>query len=501
MSDSGDNSQVGSRFAQTVRGAGGKIIRETQRVGDQGLYAPVEDTEGNIIGVWEDIKYRMMYGNLSLFTDLYELTMAQAYFEEGMTGDAVFSLFVRRLPPQRNFLLACGLESVLDLLEKLRFEEDDLAYLASLQMFSDDFISQLRDLRFTGSVYAVPEGTPVFANEPILEVVAPLPEAQIVETLVMNQIHLQTVLASKAYRVVTAAAGRPVVDFGARRMHGIDAGLKAARAFYIGGVTATSNVLAGQQYGLPLAGTMAHSYIQSHEDEARAFAAFAQRYPETVLLVDTYDTIAGVHKVIELAKEMGEDFKIKAVRLDSGDLLALSKEARGLLDQAGLDKVGIFASGGLDEYIVAQLVASEAPIDGFGVGTKMGVSNDAPDLDIAYKLAQYAGKGRLKLSTGKPILPGRKQVFRMTENGCDVIGQAGEDLSGRRLLIAVMHNGEHLPSSRVNMKSARIHTEQETAVLPDHVRGITEAVPPYPVEVSRRLSQFQKTIEDEVIGG
>ncbi len=236
----------------------------------------------------------------ALFTDLYELTMLQAYFEEDMAGRAAFSLFVRRLPERRNYLLACGLEDVLAFLETLRFDEAALAYLDGLGRFSSRFLAWLRDLRFTGDVHAVPEGTPVFANEPILEIEAPIAEAQLVETFVINQVHLQTVLASKAARVVDAAAGRIVVDFGLRRIHGIDAGLKSARAFHVAGVQATSNVAAGQRYGLKVAGTMAHSYIQAHDDEYEAFRAFARLYPDTVLLVDTYDTLAGVRKVVDL---------------------------------------------------------------------------------------------------------------------------------------------------------------------------------------------------------
>ncbi len=438
---------------------------------------------------------------LALFTDFYELTMLQAYFEEGMTEEAVFSLFVRRLPARRNFLLACGLDTVLGYLESLRFGDDALAYLAALGKFSDHFLDWLRDFRFTGDVYAVPEGTPVFANEPLLELVAPIQQAQLVETFVMNQIHLQTVLATKAQRVVTAALGRPVIDFGARRIHGIDAALKAARAFYIGGAVATSNVLAGQQFGVPVTGTMAHSYIQAHQDEAAAFRAFAQLYPDTVLLVDTYDTLAGVGKVIALAKTLGEDFKVKAVRLDSGDLLALSREARRLLDKAGLSKVEIFASGGLDEDRVAELLSAGAPIDGFGVGSSMGVSNDAPVLDMAYKLCEYAGQGRLKLSTGKPVLPGRKQVFRMTENERDlrdVIARADEDLPGRALLVPVMRHGERLETGRVNLESARKYAQQQIARLPNHLCAITQARSPYPVEVSQALLLFQKTVKDRV---
>ena len=438
---------------------------------------------------------------LSLFTDFYELTMLQAYFEEGMTEEAVFSLFVRRLPSHRNFLLSCGLDTVLKYLENLRFGDDALAYLASLKNFTDHFLGWLRDFKFTGEVYAVPEGTPVFANEPLLEIVAPLPQAQLIETYVMNQIHLQTVLATKAQRVVSAAEGRPVVDFGARRIHGIDAALKAARAFYIGGVSATSNVLASKQFGVPVTGTMAHSYIQAHQDEAAAFRAFARFYPETVLLVDTYDTLDGVRKVITLAKTLGQDFKVKAVRLDSGDLLYLSKKARYLLDQAGLSTVEIFASGGLDEERVAELLSAGAPINGFGVGSSMGVSNDAPVLDIAYKLCEYAGQGRLKLSTGKPILPGRKQVFRMTENERnvgDIIARADEKLGGRALLVPVMRHGERLKTGCVDLESSRKYAQQQIALLPTELCAITQARSPYPVVVSQELSLFQKKVKEQV---
>lgn len=438
---------------------------------------------------------------LALFTDFYELAMVQAYFEEGMTEEAVFSLFVRRLPTQRNFLLACGLDTVLDYLENLHFRDDDLAYLASFDKFSDRFLEWLRDFRFSGDVHAVPEGTPIFANEPILEIVAPLPQAQIVETFVINQIHVQTLLATKAQRVVAAARGLPVVDFGARRMHGLDAALKAARAFYIGGVVATSNVLAGKQFGVPVTGTMAHSYIQAHPDEVSAFRAFVRLYPDTVLLVDTYDTLAGVRQVIKLANALGEDFRVRAVRLDSGDLGMLSQKVRCLLDKAGLHKVGIFVSGGLDEYKIAELVSSGAPISGFGVGTHMGVSSDVPYLDIAYKLCEYAGRGRLKLSSGKSVLPGRKQVFRLAENGRDVrdvIAKADEDLPGRPLLAAAMHNGKRLASSRVSLSSVRDYAQQQIARLPDRVNAIAPAKPPYPVEVSQALLLYQKQIAAEV---
>ena len=438
---------------------------------------------------------------LALFVDLYELTMPQAYLEENMVEDAVFTLFVRRLPKGRNYLLACGLDTVLDYLESLRFSEEALTYLATLKTFSDRFLSWLSDYRFAGDVCALPEGTPLFANEPILEIVAPLPQAQLVETFVMNQIHLQTLLASKAQRVVAAAAGRPVVDFGARRMHGVDAALKGARAFFIGGVTATSNMLAGQRYDLPVAGTMAHSYIQAHDDEADALRAFTLSYPDATLLVDTYDTAAGVHKVIALARELGRDFRVAAVRLDSGDLSALSRQTRRSLDEAGLQRIGIFASGGLDEYTVAALVASGAPIDGFGVGTSMGVSDDAPTLDIAYKLCEYAGRGRLKLSESKPVLPGRKQVFRVAEGGQDVrdvIARSSEDLPGRPLLVKMMEGGKRLPSAGVELKAIREYAREQTSRLPAAVRELAEPEAPYRVDVSASLSDLQTKVAAQV---
>lgn len=440
---------------------------------------------------------------LALFTDLYELTMLQAYFDSGMTGEAVFSLFVRRLPPGRNYLLACGLSEVLSCLEHLRFTEDALAYLAALGQFSAAFLDWLADFRFTGAVHALPEGTAVFANEPILEVVAPIAEAQLVETLVMNQIHLQTLLASKAARVVAAAEGRRVVDFGARRMHGADAALKAARAFYIAGVDATSNVLAGRVYGVPVAGTMAHSFVQACPDELAAFRRFTRSYPHTVLLVDTYDTLRGIDHVIELARECGRDFQVTAVRLDSGDLIALAKAARARLDAAGLGHVGIFLSGGLDETEVARIIVAGTPVDGFGVGTAMGVSADAPSLDLAYKLAAYEGRGRVKLSAGKPVLPGRKQVFRIEEEGRavrDVIARADEALSGRPLLVPVMREGRRLAEAEVTLADIRAHAAAERARLPETLRGLAPAAPPYPVTVSERLAADQREVIAAIAG-
>ncbi len=440
--------------------------------------------------------------NVGLFTDLYELTMLQAYFEAGHNEEATFSLFVRRLPEGRNYLLACGLDDVLTYLETLSFSGEAIAFLRSLDQFSDAFLGWLKDFHFSGSVDAVAEGTPVFANEPILEVTAPIAEAQIAETFVMNQVHLQTVLASKAARVVEAAAGRTVVDFGARRIHGVDAANKAARAFHIAGVAGTSNVLAAKLYGIPAMGTMAHSFIQSYEDEIQAFRDFTRVYPETVLLVDSYDTLAGIDKLIALSLELGDAFRVRAVRLDSGDLGDLAIESRARLDAAGLKDVEIFASSSLDEYRIAELVAGGAPIDGFGVGTRMGVSEDAPSLDIAYKLCAYAGTGRVKLSPGKPILPGRKQVFRVAEDGAavsDVIARKDEELEGRPLLAPVMRNGTRLDAGRVTLDDIRAHAKAELNRLPAATRALLPADQPYPVSVSEALSRYHEEIKEMVI--
>jgi nicotinate phosphoribosyltransferase len=436
----------------------------------------------------------------ALLTDLYELTMLQAYFEEQMSERAAFSLFVRRLPARRNYLVACGLDDVLSYLETLRFDAASLAYLDSLGRFSKRFLQSLETFRFTGDVHAVAEGTPVFAGEPLLEIEAPIAEAQLVETLVMNQIQLQTVLASKAARVLEAAAGRQVVDFGLRRMHGIDAGLKAARAFHIAGIAATSNVAAGQAYGIPVAGTLAHSYVQAHDDEYAAFRAFARLYPDTVLLVDTYDTLGGVREVVQLARELGPAFRVSGIRLDSGDLATLSRAARQMLDAAGLAGVTIFASGGLDEDQVARLVGASAPIDGFGVGTDMGVSRDAPSLDIAYKLVEYGGRPRIKLSLGKELLPGRKQVFRVERDGVidhDVLGRRDDDSPGRRLLAPVMSGGERLPAGRVSLAAARAHAARERERLPRRLRDLAAADPPFAVDVSPALGAALDQAEQE----
>ncbi|NVJ03079.1 nicotinate phosphoribosyltransferase [Myxococcus sp. AM009] len=431
----------------------------------------------------------------ALLTDLYQLTMTEAYLEEGMWDEAVFSLFARRLPHRRNYLLAAGLDDALRYLEQLRFGAEALDWLASQGRFSDRLLGWLERFRFSGDVDAVPEGTPVFAEEPLLEVRAPLPEAQLVETYLLNQVHFQTTVASKAARVVTAAAGRHVMEFGLRRYHGTDAGLKVARAAYLAGVDSTSNVLAGKAYGIPLAGTMAHSYVQAHDDELEAFRAFVRVHPDATLLVDTYDTLRGVQHVIRLARELGEDFQVRSIRLDSGDLLALSKASRELLDEAGLEQVRVYASGGLDEDAVARLVASGAPIDSFGVGTAMGVSSDAPALDMAYKLVAYAGRPRVKLSSGKLLLPGAKQIYRREVDGVargDVLTCRQDVAPGRPLLQPAMRGGQRLPEASPTLEDSRDYARREVSRLPPRIRALSPTRQPYPVELGQALRRARE---------
>jgi nicotinate phosphoribosyltransferase len=435
--------------------------------------------------------------NAGTLTDLYQLTMLQSYFEHRMNDIAVFDLFVRRLHPNRNYLVASGLEDVLHYLEALSFSDEHLSYLRSLNRFSSDFIDYLGSLRFTGDVYAVREGTVVFANEPLLEIVAPLPQAQIIETFVINQIHLQTLAASKAARVVAAAQGRSIVDYGLRRIHGTDAGLKAARAFYIAGVDATSNVLAGEIYGIPVSGTMAHSFIQAHDSEYEAFRHFAETFPNGTMLVDTYNTLDGVQHVIRLARELGTAFRVTGVRLDSGDLTTLSKESRRLLNEAGLSNLKIFASGNIDEYAIGSLIQSGAPIDGFGVGTHMGTSADVPYLDMAYKLVEYAGVPRMKFSPAKSTLPSRKQVFRAVVNGKatgDVIACFGETLPGRTLLEPVMVEGRRI-GTPPTLTDLRSHCAGDIDQLPPQLLASTPTDQPYSVAMSAQLLALQQTLQ------
>jgi nicotinate phosphoribosyltransferase len=438
----------------------------------------------------------------ALFTDLYELTMAQAYAVEHMDQAAVFELTFRRMPGKRNFIVAAGIGDVLDFLTNFRFNREDLDYLRKRRDCSEVFVQQMEGLRFTGDVYALPEGTLVFPNEPIVQVVAPILEAQLMETFVLNQIHFQSLAAAKAARVVGAAKGRSVVDFGSRRAHGTDAALKVARATYLAGGAGTSNLLAGQIYGIPVFGTMAHSYVQAHDSEAASFEAFADLYPETTLLVDTYDTLEGVRKVIDLSRKLGERFRVRAVRLDSGDLGSLASQTRRMLDEADLKHVTIFASSSLDEYQIHDLVTAGAPIDAFGVGTKLAVMEDASHLDMAYKLVEYGGKGRLKLSTKKVLYPGRKQVFRRVEAGhmeYDLIGRFDEELPGERLLQPVMRRGR--PTGEVDLEESRRRFHRELQRLPDHLKTLESSSDPYAVRFSERLQEDLDRIRRELACG
>lgn len=412
-----------------------------------------------------------------LLTDLYQLNMVQAYLERGETKTAVFEFFVRALHPRRKFLIAAGLEQALGFLENLRFSPDEIDWLATYGQFGKSLLDYLAAFRFTGDVHAMPEGTAFFANEPVLRVTAPLPEAQLVETRLINILHFQCLIAAKAARFVLAAPGKLLVDFGLRRAHGAEAGLLAARASYIAGFAGTATLLAGKLYDIPLFGTMAHSFIQAHDDETSAFENFARSRPEElVLLIDTYDTEAAARKVVALAPRLKErGIRIRGVRLDSGDLIALSKSVRRILDDGGLKDVTIFASGGLGEDQLLAAVRTQAPIDGFGIGTSLTTSSDVPALDCAYKLQEYAGRARRKLSSGKATWPGRKQVWRRfmpdgTMAG-DVLSLEEDDHPGERLIQPMMQAGQrlHKPES---LSEIRARAAENIKTLPEPLRRL-----------------------------
>jgi len=434
-----------------------------------------------------------------LLTDLYELTMLQAYFEQRMNGPAVFELFVRKLPPHRNFLIAAGLAQVLEYLADLRFAAADLAWLRSCGRFTSAFVDSLADLRFTGDIDALPEGTVFFADEPILRVTAPLREAQLVESRVMNLVHYETLVATKAARSVLAAPDRLLVDFGLRRAHGGEAGLLSARASYIAGFSGTATVEAGRRFGIPIYGTMAHSYVQAHADELAAFECFARAQPDNaMLLIDTYDTERAAHKVVLLASKLAaEGLAIRGVRIDSGDLGEHARRVRAILDAAGLTGITIFASGNLDEYRLRELVAQRAPIDGFGIGTRMNTSADAPYLDCAYKLQEYDGRARRKRSEGKATWPGCKQVFRQhAPDGTlagDVLTLAAEPRHGMPLLAPVLRDG-HPVAPAPTLAAMRSHARAELATLPTPLRSLEDAEP-YPVEVAPALRLLAAEID------
>ncbi len=431
-----------------------------------------------------------------LLTDLYQLTMWEAYLSEGMDETAAFEFYVRDLPARRGFLIASGLDSLLGFLENLSFSAVEISYLEGTGRFSRRLLDRLAVFRFTGDLYALPEGTAFFAGEPLIRVVAPIGQAQLVETRAINLLHFETLIATKAARCTLASGGRAIlVDFGLRRAHGAEAGLLAARASRIAGFAGTATVLAGARYGIPVFGTMAHSYIEAHESEEEAFVTYARANRDNVtLLIDTYDPLRGACRAAAAAKKLAaEGIRTHAVRLDSGDILSLSKEIRALLDREGLREVQIFVSGNMDEQEIRRLLAGGAPIDGFGVGTKLDTSEDAPYLECAYKLVEYAGRPRLKTSTGKATLPGRKQVFRKMKGGVmggDTIALERETHEGEPLLRKVMENGRRLVGAPDLAAIAR-YTGEQLRALPENLRRL-ETDPPYDVRVSPAMLRLQE---------
>ncbi len=437
-----------------------------------------------------------------LLTDLYQINMIQAYLDHGDTKTAVFELFARSLPGRRGFLMAAGLEQALDFLENLRFSAAEIAWLKSTGRFSQSLLDYLAELRFSGDVHAMPEGTVFFANEPILRVTAPLPQAQFAESRLLNIMHFQSLIAAKAARCVLAAPDKLLVDFGMRRAHGAEAGLMAARASYVAGFGGTATVLAGAKFGIPLYGTMAHSYIETFDDEAAAFETFARARPDNVvLLLDTYDTEAAARKVVKLAPRLkAAGIAIRGVRLDSGDLIALAKSVRAILDAGGLQDTTIFASGGLDEDALLEFARTRAPIDGLGIGTSLTTSDDAPSADCVYKIQEYAGVARRKRSAKKATWPGRKQVWRHYDAtgrmAGDLLSLESHQAAGEPLVRLVMQGGKRLqPPESLNDIRARAKRELER--LPDALRRLDPAAR-YPVEVADDLVQLAAEVDSRL---
>ena len=439
-----------------------------------------------------------------LTTDLYELNMVQAYLDRDENKEAVFEFFVRRLPERRGFLLAAGLDDALTYLETLRFSSTEIEWLKSTKRFRGNLIDYLAAFRFTGDVHAIPEGTVCFPNEPLIRITAPLPMAQIVETRLINILHFQTMIASKAARMVLAAPGKILSDFGLRTAHGAEAGLFSARASYIAGFSSAANVLAGERYGIPIVGTMAHSFVQVHDDEMTAFENFARSRPEgVILLIDTYDTEAGARKVVALAPKLQADgIAIRGVRIDSGDLTEMAKKVRGILDAGGLEEVIILVSGGINEDVLLKMAAAKAPIDGFGIGVNLDASIDAPSLDCAYKLQDYAGRPRRKLSEGKQTWPGRKQVWRAYDaqermRG-DVLSLESDRHDGEALVVPVMRGGKRV-APVPTLAQIRERAKHDLARLPKPLRRLESGVA-YPVEISAKLKALAAEMDAKARG-
>ena len=435
-----------------------------------------------------------------LLTDLYQLTMLQGYYAQQMNDMAVFEFFSRKLPPHRNFLLSAGLEQLLDYLENLQFKPEETEWLRTTGRFSSEFIDYLEQLTFTGDVYAMPEGTVFFPDEPVVRVVAPLPEAQLVESRLINIMQFQTLIASKAARCVLTAPDKLLIDFGLRRAHGAEAGLLAARASYIAGFAGTATVLAGREFGIPVFGTMAHSFVQVHEKEEQAFMNFADAQPDNVvLLIDTYDTENAASKVVSIApllKQKG--ITIKGVRIDSGDLADHAFNVRKILDEGQLPEVTIFSSSSIDEYVLHELLyVKQAPIDGFGIGTNMDTSADAPYLDCAYKLQEYAGQPRRKFSEGKATWPGRKQVYRYYDDkgkmSHDVLALETDSISDAEpMLQQVMTNGRRVGAPEP-LSAVRERTTRQLASLPTALQQI-DKMENYPVTISPSLLSLAEQV-------
>ncbi len=441
--------------------------------------------------------------NLALLTDFYQLTMNAAYLDNGRDNEiATFDLFIRKLPKDRGYFLAAGLEDVIKYIKDLRFNESDIDYLRRQGTFKEEFLDSLKGFRFTGDIYAVPEGTPVFANEPIIRVTAPRMEAQYIETFFLNVVNFQTMIATKASRVVEAAKGRAVIDFGLRRAHDNDAGMKGARAAYMAGAIGTSNVLAGKEYSIPIKGTHAHSFVMSFDSEIEAFRAYTKTFPDNAtLLIDTYDVMQGAKNAAIVAKELeAKGHKLFAVRLDSGDLTSDSIAVRKYFDSICLSYVKIVASNDLNEYKIEEMLKAGARIDAFGVGTEMITSKDCPAVSGVYKLSESEEKGRLeakiKLSEGKKTLPGRKQVYRISDARGnyikDVIALEGEKIEGEPLLVQIVKDGE-VVYGIPKLKDIQTSAKEKLAKLPAQykkVRGPDE----YKVELSDGLQALTEAL-------
>ena len=434
-----------------------------------------------------------------LLTDLYELNMIQAYLDRGKDGEAVFEFFVRRLPERRGFLLAAGLADALDYLETLQFSAAEIDWLKGTGRFRNNLLDYLSRFRFTGDVHAIPEGSVCFGNEPLIRITAPLPQAQLVETRLINILHFQTLIASKAARMVLAAPGKVLSDFGLRTAHGAEAGLFCARASYLAGFAGAANVEAGARYGVPIVGTMAHSFVQVHDDEMQAFENFARARPEgVILLIDTYDTEQGARKVVELAPRlMAYGIAIRGVRIDSGDLTAMARKVRRILDDGGLRDVIIVVSGGINEDVLQTMMSAAAPIDGFGIGVNLAASVDVPALDCAYKLQEYAGKPKRKLSEGKATWPGRKQVWRAYDADGrmrgDILSIESDKQPGEALVVPVMRAGKRIAPTPT-LVQIRERAARDLARLAGPLARLESGFE-YPVNVATALTALAKQID------